>query len=129
MARGFDFCWPLNWMAVDLRRLNEEPSGPPGLRVGLVEGEAHWDLDDLPHYSREMAAARFAASKARPRRIWHFGAWLDGQPVGHSTLFVTTGRLGLAGLVTHRIGADGLGDAYEGLLKRKDEYLGVVVRW
>ena len=38
-------------------------------------------------------------------------------------------RLSLAGLVTHRIGPEGLGDAYEGLLKKKDEYLGVVVRW
>src|SRR5438552_2463693 len=78
MARGFDFCWPLNWMGLDLRRLREEPAGPPGLRVGLVEGQAAWDLDDLPHYSREMASARFTASKVRPRRIWHFGAWLDG---------------------------------------------------
>src|SRR5436309_4440344 len=38
-------------------------------------------------------------------------------------------RLSLAGLVTHSIAPDGLGAAYEGLLKKKDEYLGVVVKW
>jgi 2-desacetyl-2-hydroxyethyl bacteriochlorophyllide A dehydrogenase len=40
-----------------------------------------------------------------------------------------TGRLSLAGLVTHRIAPEGLGDAYEGLLKKKEEYLGVVMKW
>jgi 2-desacetyl-2-hydroxyethyl bacteriochlorophyllide A dehydrogenase len=38
-------------------------------------------------------------------------------------------RLSVAGLVTHRIKPEELGTAYEGLLKKKDEYLGVVVRW
>jgi hypothetical protein len=33
-----------------------------------------------------------------PRRIWHFVAWLAGEPVGHSTLFLTTGPLGVAGI-------------------------------
>lgn len=40
-----------------------------------------------------------------------------------------TGRLSLDGLITHRITPDGLGEAYEGLLKQKDEYLGVTMRW
>ncbi len=33
-------------------------------------------------------------TRARPRRVWHVGAWRDGQPVGHALLDVTTGRLG-----------------------------------
>jgi GNAT superfamily N-acetyltransferase len=98
MARGFDSAWGMNWMWLDLQQLREEHPRPPGLRVGLVEGVADWDMDDLPHYSRELAAARFAASKVRLRRVWHFGAWLQDRPVGHSTLFVTTGRLGIAGI-------------------------------
>jgi ankyrin repeat protein/ribosomal protein S18 acetylase RimI-like enzyme len=98
MARGFDSCWPVNWMWLDLRQLREEHPRPPGLRVGVVEDEAFWDVEDLPHYSPEIAAACSAAAKARPRRVWHFGAWLDDHPVGHSTLFVTTGRLGIAGI-------------------------------
>lgn len=38
-------------------------------------------------------------------------------------------RVNLAGLVTQTIQPEQLGDAYEGLLKKKDEYLGVLVRW
>ncbi len=42
---------------------------------------------------------------------------------------LAAGRLSLAGLVTHTIQPEQLGDAYEGLLKDKDNYLGVLVRW
>jgi 2-desacetyl-2-hydroxyethyl bacteriochlorophyllide A dehydrogenase len=42
---------------------------------------------------------------------------------------LASGRLSLNGLVTHRIAPEELGSAYEGLLKKKEEYLGVVVRW
>jgi 2-desacetyl-2-hydroxyethyl bacteriochlorophyllide A dehydrogenase len=42
---------------------------------------------------------------------------------------LASGRLSLDGLVTHTITPEGLGEAYEGLLKKKDEYLGVVVKW
>lgn len=42
---------------------------------------------------------------------------------------LASGRLNLAGLVTHRIKPEGLQSAYEGLLKNKDEYLGVIVEW
>jgi GNAT superfamily N-acetyltransferase len=37
-------------------------------------------------------------SAATPRRLWHFGAWLDGKVVGHSVLFLATGRMGVAGI-------------------------------
>ena len=40
-----------------------------------------------------------------------------------------SGRLSLDGLVTHHIQPGQIGAAYEGLLKKKDEYLGVVVHW
>jgi threonine dehydrogenase-like Zn-dependent dehydrogenase len=57
------------------------------------------------------------------------GAW-DIHKAQHWLLSALhTNRLSLAGLVTHRIEPEGLGGAYEGLLKKKDEYLGVVVRW
>jgi 2-desacetyl-2-hydroxyethyl bacteriochlorophyllide A dehydrogenase len=39
------------------------------------------------------------------------------------------GRLKMEGLVSHSITAEQLGDAYEGLLKKKEEYFGVLVRW
>lgn len=42
---------------------------------------------------------------------------------------LASGRLDLAGLITHEIKPAELGSAYEGLLGKKEEYLGVVVRW
>jgi 2-desacetyl-2-hydroxyethyl bacteriochlorophyllide A dehydrogenase len=42
---------------------------------------------------------------------------------------LASGRLNLARLVTHSVGPAEMANAYEGLRKRKDEYLGVVVVW
>jgi threonine dehydrogenase-like Zn-dependent dehydrogenase len=57
------------------------------------------------------------------------GAW-DIDKAQHWLLAaLASGRLCLNGLITHRIQAADLGSAYEGLLKKKDEYLGVVLRW
>jgi 2-desacetyl-2-hydroxyethyl bacteriochlorophyllide A dehydrogenase len=57
------------------------------------------------------------------------GAW-DIDKAQHWLLAaLTSGRLSLAGLVTHRIRPEELGTAYEGLLKKEEEYLGVVVLW
>lgn len=42
---------------------------------------------------------------------------------------LASGRLSLAGLVTHTITPEQMGTAYEGLLKNKDEYLGVLMKW
>ena len=41
---------------------------------------------------------RVRLAGARPRRVWHVGAWRDREPVGHATLNVTIGRLGVAGI-------------------------------
>jgi 2-desacetyl-2-hydroxyethyl bacteriochlorophyllide A dehydrogenase len=38
-------------------------------------------------------------------------------------------RLNLDGLITHRFAPEQLGVAYEGLLKKKEEFLSVVLRW
>jgi 2-desacetyl-2-hydroxyethyl bacteriochlorophyllide A dehydrogenase len=57
------------------------------------------------------------------------GAWTINKAQHWLLAALASGRLSLKGLVTHRIGPEQLGDAYEGLLKKKDEYLGVVVRW
>jgi 2-desacetyl-2-hydroxyethyl bacteriochlorophyllide A dehydrogenase len=57
------------------------------------------------------------------------GAWDINKAQRWLLASLASGRLSLAGLLTHRIQPEGLGDAYEGLLKKKEEYLGVVVRW
>jgi 2-desacetyl-2-hydroxyethyl bacteriochlorophyllide A dehydrogenase len=57
------------------------------------------------------------------------GAW-DIHKAQHWLLrAIASGRLNLNGLVTHTIPPEQLGEAYEGLLKDKEKYLGVVVRW
>src|SRR5262245_5478244 len=57
------------------------------------------------------------------------GAWDIDKAQRWLLAALASGRLSLAGLVTHAITPEQLGSAYEGLLKNKEEYLGVVVRW
>ncbi len=57
------------------------------------------------------------------------GAWDIDKAQNWLLAALASGRLSMAGLLTHRIGPEGVGEAYEGLLKKKEEYLGVVVRW
>ncbi|HZU36880.1 MAG TPA: zinc-binding dehydrogenase [Gemmataceae bacterium] len=57
------------------------------------------------------------------------GAWDINKAQTWLLATMASGRLSLKGLITQRIKAEQLKDAYEGLLHRKEEYLGVVVRW
>ena len=57
------------------------------------------------------------------------GAWDINKAQRWLLAALASGRLSLAGLITHRIEPEQLGSAYEGLLKNKEEYLGVIVRW
>jgi 2-desacetyl-2-hydroxyethyl bacteriochlorophyllide A dehydrogenase len=57
------------------------------------------------------------------------GAWDIDKAQYWLLATLASGRLNLAGLVTHRIKPEELGDAYEGLLKKKEDYLGVTIRW
>ncbi len=57
------------------------------------------------------------------------GAWGIDKAQNWLLAALASGRLSLEKLVTHHITADGLGAAYDGLLQRKDEYLGVLIRW
>jgi 2-desacetyl-2-hydroxyethyl bacteriochlorophyllide A dehydrogenase len=57
------------------------------------------------------------------------GAWDIHKAQNWLLRSLANGRLSLAGLVTHTIAPEQLGDAYEGLLKKKEEYLGVLVKW
>jgi 2-desacetyl-2-hydroxyethyl bacteriochlorophyllide A dehydrogenase len=57
------------------------------------------------------------------------GAWDIDKAQRWLLASLASGRLSLAGLISHRIKPEDLGEAYEGLLKKKEEYLGVVVGW
>ena len=57
------------------------------------------------------------------------GAWDINKAQRWLLSALAKGRLSLDGLITHRIAPEELGTAYEGLLKQKEEYLSVVMRW
>jgi 2-desacetyl-2-hydroxyethyl bacteriochlorophyllide A dehydrogenase len=57
------------------------------------------------------------------------GAWDIDKAQNWLLAALAAGRVSLDGLITHRITPAELGSAYEGLLKKKEEYLGVVLRW
>ncbi|MFM8273834.1 MAG: zinc-binding dehydrogenase [Gemmata sp.] len=57
------------------------------------------------------------------------GAWDINKAQNWLIRQLAAGRLSLAGLVTHTIAPEQLGAAYEGLLKDKDNYLGVLMKW
>ena len=81
-------------MALNLDALPVELPVPDGLRI-IQEDSPDWKVKDLPYYRRPKAPS---APLPFPRRTWHFGAWLEGKIVGHSTLHLTTGRQGVAGI-------------------------------
>ncbi len=97
-ARGFEWGWQAHWMSLDLTVVANVNAPPPGLRVAVVDKPAPvWDVDDLPYYSRPAANV---ASTPPPRRRnrWRFAAWRGENVIGHATLFVTRGALGVAGI-------------------------------
>jgi threonine dehydrogenase-like Zn-dependent dehydrogenase len=57
------------------------------------------------------------------------GAWDINKAQKWLLSELASGRLSTEKLVTHTIQPEGIGRAYEGLLKEKDQYLGVVVKW
>lgn len=57
------------------------------------------------------------------------GAWDIDKAQDWLLAATASGRLNLNGLATHHIKPAELGTAYEGLLKKKEEYLGVIVHW
>src|SRR5205085_7713333 len=98
VARGFEWGWQPHWMGLDLREMRLERPHPEGLRVEIADEDEVWDVDDLPNYSRPNPERPRTAPLGSRRRLWRFGAWLDGRIVGHCSVYMTTGRLGVAGI-------------------------------
>ncbi len=57
------------------------------------------------------------------------GAWDIDKAQRWLLAALASRRLNLDGLITHRLAPEQLGIAYEGLLKKKEEFLSVVLRW
>ena len=98
--------------------------------VGSPRGKAK-DVnfyDDLHRRYIEVTGAH-GNMLFEPNHMRLAGAW-DIDKAQHWLLHgLHNGRLSYAGLVTHRIAPAELGTAYEGLLKNKEAYLGVVIDW
>jgi GNAT superfamily N-acetyltransferase len=87
-------------MWLDLHTLNPELRHvqPQDLRIKIVDSEVRLDGDDLPYYERDFAAVRYKMTQLKAQKVWYFAAYLNERLVGHSTLCITTGPLGVAGL-------------------------------
>lgn len=64
-----------------------------------------------------------------PSHVRLAGAWDINKAQRWLLASLASGRLSTEKLVTHTIAPEEIGAAYEGLLKGKDRYLGVVVKW
>lgn len=84
--------------------------------------------DDLHRRYIEVTGAHgnmlFEASHTRLA-----GAWDINKAQRWLLASLASNRLSLAGVVTQHIKPEELGGAYEGLLKKKEEYLGVIMSW
>jgi GNAT superfamily N-acetyltransferase len=104
LARGFEWGWQPHWMGLDLRAMRTDHPTPPGLRVVPAEEAPEPEADDIPNHHPEDTVHWEAERRARPRPgtagagTWRFAAVLEGQVVGRSAVFVTTGPLGVAGI-------------------------------
>ncbi len=98
--------------------------------VGSPRGKANAVnfYDDLHRRYLEVTGAH-GNMLFEPAHTRLAGAWDVNKAQNWLLAALASGRLSLAGLVTHSIRAEELGTAYDGLLKDKEEYLGVVVRW
>ena len=78
--------WQPHWMAIDLAHAPADAADP---RVSLVEVVPEYD-----GYGQGL----MALARARPRRLWHAIARVDGAYAGHAWAHVVGGRLGGAGV-------------------------------
>lgn len=98
--------------------------------VGSPRGKAK-DVnfyDDLHRRYLEVSGAH-GNMLFEPAHTRLAGAWDIDKAQNWLLATLASGRLSLEGLVTHRLSPADLNSAYEGLLKKKDEYLGVVLHW
>jgi GNAT superfamily N-acetyltransferase len=84
-------------MALDLERIADGHPRPEGLTVELDEDLSVRDIPNLPYSYRSDDDLMIASDEFNGRR-WHYVGYLDGKPVGHASVFVTFGPLGVGGI-------------------------------
>src|SRR5262249_45137884 len=121
-ATGIPDCVPM--------AMNLACDGGQVVVVGSPRGKAR-DVnfyDDLHRRYLEVTGAHgnmlFEAARTRLA-----GAWNIDKAQHWLLAALASNRLNATKLVTHPIAPADLGGAYEGLLKKKEEYLGVLLKW
>ncbi len=84
--------------------------------------------DDLHRRYIEVSGAH-GNMLFEPGHVRLAGAWSIDKAQNWLLGALASGRLNLEGLVTHNLAPSQLGEAYEGLLKDKDNWLGVIIHW
>ncbi len=102
-ARGFDWSFRPHWMVCDLARLRTDHPTPPDLMVRQTGGSGLWDDYVHPAHGdneewRSLVAARETAAGRRPKSYRLYLAFLGSKPVGASSVFITSGKHGVAGI-------------------------------
>lgn len=122
LARGFQDGWRPCWMALDLAVVvggagggfegvgsgmsgsgggvgfyGRNAAGPAGLEVIADNHLSLDDIKDLPYTGREGAVSRELLHR-QPGQAQQFVAILKGEVVGHSSVYLTVGVHGVAGL-------------------------------
>lgn len=98
--------------------------------VGSPRGKAQ-DVnfyDDLHRRYIEVTGAH-GNMLFEPAHIRLAGTWDIHKAQRWLLAGLVSGRVNVEGLVTHRIRPEELGQTYDGLLNRKEEYLGAIVLW
>ncbi len=85
------------------------------------------DMYELVH-RRSLTITGAHGSLIEGRQAGH-SAWTEDRALGLITHLLAAKRLAVMDLVTHEIGVEELGQAYESMFEDKEQYLGVLIRW
>ncbi|KAA2239297.1 GNAT family N-acetyltransferase [Chitinophaga agrisoli] len=97
LARGFKRGWRPCWMGLDLQKIQTAHPVPAGLELH-ADNTTGIDLTPNLPYAGEDGAISPALLQQQPEIAQRFIATLNGQVVGHSCVFLTTGPYGAAGI-------------------------------
>ncbi len=67
---------------------------PTGVTIRLAEERPFFEPVTTERRRRQLAIARGMAAH-QPKRVWYFGAWMDGKAVGRTSLFAGSAAAGI----------------------------------
>lgn len=97
VARGFHWGWQAHWMALDMEGKHFPIPDTPDAHIGEAPDGADWTHDAVCEGQAEVSYKRILTRES-PRRVWLFTATVGNQVMGHCTLNVTDGPLGVGGI-------------------------------